>query len=417
MSKLTITKSEELYQEALKYIPGGVIGIRRPLNFVPGEYPIFFEKGKGGMMWDPDGNEFIDLLCGYGPIILGHAEDELDAAVSAHMKQGFCFNLAQKWQNELAKKVCSIIPCAEQCFFVKTGSGATSAAVRLARAFTGKMKVLQHGYHGWADWCAPVNGGIPEYVYRDTIPFPYNDLPELERLMEEHKEDLAAIMITPLSHELNHEIEPPKAGYLEGVRALATKHNVVLIFDEIRTGFRVAIGGMQEKYKVKPDLCTMGKAMGNGYAIAMVCGKKELMQPMVDGKVFISSTYFPNSLEMVAALKVIEIMERENVIDAIWKKGEGIMKKISAAIEDTKAKAHLSGIPPMWFISFPNVEGGDSKAYRDRRVRFFTECIQRGLFMQPFHHAYIAWRHTDEQLGKAASIIKESLEIVMKELP
>jgi len=417
MPKLTITKSEELYAEAQKYIPGGVIGIRRPLNFVPGEYPIFFERGKGGLMWDPDGNEFIDLLCGYGPIILGHAEDELDDAVAAHMKKGFCFNLAQKWQNELAKKVCEIVPSAEQCFFVKTGSGATGAAVRLARYHTGKNKVLQHGYHGWGDWCAPVHGGIPEHVYKDTIPFPYNDLPALEKLIAENKDEVAAIMMTPLSHELNHDIELPKAGYLEGVRALATKNNIVLIFDEVRTGFRVAMGGMQEKYKVKPDLAAMGKGMGNGYAIAMVVGKKELMQSMIDGKVFISSTYFPNSLEMVAALKVIEIMERENVIDAIWKKGEKVMQGISAAIEDTKAKAHLSGIPPMWFITFPNVEGGDSKAYRNRRVRYFTELIQRGLFMQPYHHAYIAWRHTDEQLDKATNIIKESLEVVMKELP
>lgn len=417
MPKLNITKSEKLYEEAQKYIPGGVIGIRRPLNFVPGEYPIFFEKGKGGLMWDPDGNEFIDLLCGYGPIILGHAEDELDQAVAAHMKNGFCFNLAQRWQNELAKKVCSIVPSAEQCFFVKTGSDATTAALRLARYHTGKNVVLQHGYHGWADWCAPVHGGIPEHVYNDTIPFKYNDLDALEKLVAEHKDRVAAIMMTPYSHELNHEMESPKAGYLEGVRTLATKHDIVLIFDEVRTGFRVAMGGVQEKYKVTPDLCTMGKGMGNGYAIAMVCGKKELMQSMVDGKVFISSTYFPNSLEMVAALKVIEVMEREKVIDAIWKKGERIMKKISAAIEETKAKAKLTGIPPMWFITFPNVEGGGSKLYRDRRVRFFTECIQRGLFLQPYHHAYIAWRHTDDQLDKAASIIKESLEVVMKELP
>jgi len=417
MPKLNITQSEKLYEEAQKHIPGGVIGIRRPLNFVPGEYPTFFERGKGGLMWGPDGNEFIDFLCGYGPVILGHAEDELDQAVAAHMKQGFCFNLAQKWQNILAKKVCSIIPSAEQCFFVKTGSGATTAALRLARYYTGRNVVLQHGYHGWGDWCAPVHGGIPEHVYNDTIRFPYNDLDALEKLIEEHKDRVAAIMMTPYSHELNHDMESPKAGYLEGVRALATKHDIVLVFDEIRTGFRVAIGGMQEKYKVTPDLCTMGKAMGNGYAIAMVCGKKELMQSMIDGKVFISSTYFPNSLEMVAALKVIEIMERENVIDSIWKRGEGIMKKISTAIEDTKAKAHLSGIPPMWFISFPNVEGEGSKVYRERRVKFFTECIQRGLFMQPYHHAYIAWRHTDERLEKAANIIKESLEIVTKELP
>jgi len=416
MPKLTITKSEQLYKEAQEYIPGGVIGIRRPLNFVPGEYPIFLERGKGGKVWDVDGNEFIDLLCAYGPIILGHHEEELDDAVAAHMKNGFCFNLAQRWQNELAKKMRELVPCAEQSFFVKTGSDATTSAVRLARAYTGRSKILQHGYHGWADWCAPVHGGIPEAVYKDTIPFPYNDLDSLEELIADNKDDVAAIMITPLSHELNHPIEKPKAGYLEGVRALATKNKIVLIFDEVRTGFRVDMGGVQAKHKVTPDLCTMGKAMANGYAIAATMGKREIMQPMVDGQVFISSTYFPNSLEMVAALKTIEILEREQVPASIWERGKKMMADLDRAIADTGAKAELSGIPPMWFITFPNIEGGQSKIYRERRIRFFTECIRMGLFMQPYHHAYIAHRHTDEDLNKAVAIIKSSLEIIAKEL-
>lgn len=416
MEKLTISNSETLYKEAQDLIPGGVIGIRRPLNFVPGEYPIFLERGKGGRVWDVDGNEFIDLLCAYGPIILGHSEEELDNAVSDQMKKGFCFNLAQRWQNELAKKMRELVPCAEQAFFVKTGSDATTASIRLARAYTGKTKILQHGYHGWADWCAPVHGGIPEAVYRDTIPFPYNDLDALEKLIEENKGDTAAIIMTPISHELNHPIETPKAGYLEGVRALATKHNIVLVFDEVRTGFRVNMGGAQALYKVTPDICTMGKAMANGYAIAAVMGKREIMQPMTDGKVFISSTYFPNSLEMVAALKTIEILERENVPANIWERGKDFMKKLHDIIENTKAKAHLSGIPPMPFITFPDVEKDGGKKYRDRRILFFTECIRRGLFMQPYHHAYIAHRHTDEDLNSALNIIKESLEIVTKKI-
>lgn len=412
MPKLNISESEKLYQEAMEYIPGGVIGIRRPLNFVPGEYPIFLERGKGGRVWDVDGNEYIDLLCAYGPVILGHREEELDDAVSNQMKRGFCFNLAQRWQNELAKKMRELVPCAEQSFFVKTGSDATTASVRLARAYTGRNKILQHGYHGWADWCAPVHGGIPEAVYRDTIPFPYNDLDALEKLIRENRDEIAAIIMTPISHELNHPIELPAAGYLEGVRALATKHKIVLIFDEIRTGFRINMGGAQVHYKVTPDLCAMGKAMANGYAIATVCGKREIMKPMTEGKVFISSTYFPNSLEMVAALKAVEIMEREKVLSNIWEKGKRLIKGLEKAIEDTKGKAKLSGIPPMWFITFPNVEGGESKLYRERRVRFFTECIQRRLFLQPYHHAYIAYRHTQEDLGQALEIIRESLETV-----
>ncbi len=416
MDTLRRSKSEELYKEAQDYIPGGVIGIRRPINFVPGEYPIFLERGRGGRVWDPDGNEYIDLLCAYGPIILGHAEAEIDDAVAAQAKNGFCFNLAQPWQNKLAKKLRELVPCAEQSFFVKTGSDATTSAIRLARAHTGRMKILQHGYHGWQDWCAPVHGGIPEGAYRDTIPFPYNDLAALEKLVIDNKDNVAAIIMTPISHELNHRIETPKAGYLEGVRALATKHKIVLIFDEVRTGFRVSMGGAQAHYKVTPDMCCMGKAMANGYAIAAVMAKKEFMQPMTEGKVFISSTYFPNSLEMVAALKTIEILEREQVPASLWERGTVFMKNISNAIEDTKAKAHLSGIPPMPLITFPNVEGGESKTYRDRRIMFFTECIRRGVFMQPYHHAYIAHRHTDAELGRAIEVIRASLVLVTKEL-
>jgi len=308
------------------------------------------------------------------------------------------------------------VPCAEQCFFVKTGSDATTAAVRLARAYTGRMKILQHGYHGWGDWCAPVHGGIPEGAYGHTFPFPYNDLDALEKLILDNKDDVAAIIITPISHELNHPIALPSAGYLEGVRALATKHGVVLIFDEVRTAFRVKMGGAQEHYKVKPDMCTIGKAMANGYAIAAVAGKREIMQPMADGKVFISSTYFPNSLEMVAALKTIEILERDKVPAAIWEKGKILMASITKFIEETNVKAELSGIPPMFFITFPDVENDGSKRHRERRIRFYTECIRRGLFMQPYHHAYIAHHHTDEDLAKAAKIIHESLAIVAKDL-
>ncbi len=156
--------------------------------------------------------------------------------------------------------------------------------------------------------------------------------------------------------------------------------------------------------------------MANGYAIAAVCGKRAIMQPMTDGKVFISSTYFPNSLEMVAALKTIEILERDGVPAAIWEKGKVVMKRIEKSITATGVKAALSGIPPMFFISFPNVEKGESKLYRERRIRFYTECIRRGVFLQPYHHAYIAHEHSDADLDKAGQIIDESLAIVTKEL-
>ena len=414
MEKLKLDMSQALWKEAMDLVPGGVLGIRRPYNFVPGEYPLFITKGKGGRIWDVDGNEYIDFLCAYGPIILGHREPEIDDAVACQMKKGFCFNLCQPWQNLLAKRLRQLIPCAEQSFFVKTGSDATTAAVRIARGYTGRVKILRCGYHGWHDWCVEVHGGIPPKVYEDTLEFEYNDLGSVESLLDAHKGDVAAITLTPVGHPLAKPVVAPAPGFLQGVRDLATKHKVVLIFDEVRTGFRVALGGAAARYGVNPDIALLGKAMANGYPIAAVCGRRDIMKVLADAKVFISSTFFPNSLEMVAALKTIEILEREKVCDKIWERGTKFLATLKEVVESSGAKAHLSGIPPMPYVTFP---ADPEKKHKERRQIFFTEAIPRGLFMQPYHHSYIAHRHTDRDLKEAARIIGESLEVVAKQIP
>lgn len=407
MNPLKLCKGVELWEESQKYIPGGVIGIRRPINFVQGEYPVFLVSGRGGHVQDPDGNDYIDLLCAFGPIIIGHREEEVDDAVVEQMKKGFCFNLAQPWQIKLAKKLRELIPCAEQTFFVKTGSDATTAAIRVSRGYTGKKKILRCGYHGWHDWCVEVKGGVLEKLYEDTHEFHYNDLNSLEKLLEQFKGDVAAIIITPIAHPLAHEIETPKPGYLEGVRHLADRFGAVLIFDEVRTGFRVALGGAQLKYGVRPDIGVFGKALANGYPIGAVCGLKKIFEPVTDGKVFVSSTFFPNSLEMVAALKTIEILERENVIESIWKKGEDFLKGLSDAAKKTGAPVTISGIPPMPCITFNKDDQG---RYKELRKKFYTHCIRGGIFLHPYHHSYIAHRHTDGDLQRALEVIGEGFE-------
>ncbi|MFH1653886.1 MAG: aminotransferase class III-fold pyridoxal phosphate-dependent enzyme [Pseudomonadota bacterium] len=407
MKQLNLTKSNQLWEEALDLIPGGVIGIRRPVNFVPGEYPVFMASGKGGRIKDVDGNSYIDLLCAFGPIILGHSEERVDAAVTEQIKKGFCFNLAQVWQNKLAKKMRALIPCAEQSMFMKTGSEATNAAVRIARAYSGKLKILRCGYHGWGDWCVEVKGGVPEKLYEDTHEFHYNDLKGVEKLLSEHKGNVAGIIVTPVGHPLAHPLEEPKPGFLEGLRKLADEHSVVLIFDEVRTGFRVSLGGAQLKYGVTPDIALFGKAMANGYPVSAVCGKKKFLQPIADGKVFISSTFFPNSLEMVAALKTIEIMETENVLDAIWEKGKAFLDDLRIIASETNAPVTISGIPPMPCITFNKDSEGK---YKNLRPEFYRQCIRRGLFMHPFHHSYIAYRHTADDLERALEVIREGFK-------
>jgi glutamate-1-semialdehyde aminotransferase len=408
--KLKLAESERLFAEAQTLIPGGCLGIRRPYNFVPGEYPIFLERGQGGRVWDVDGNEYVDMLAAYGPIILGHREPEIDDAVIAQMEKGFCMSLVQPLQNELAKKLRALIPCCEKSIVMKTGSDATTAAVRIARGYTDKLKILRCGYHGWHDWCVEQRGGVPAKLYEDTHEFAYNDLAGLDRLLDAHQGAVAAIIVTPVGHPLGHPVQAPAPGFLEGVRERATAAGAVLIFDEIRSGFRVALGGAQARYGVTPDLATFGKAMANGYPLSAVVGKARFMDAAVS-KVFISSTFFPNSLELAAALKTIEILERDNGLDALWARGEKWLAEVRAIVAASGVPAELSGVPPMPFVTFP---ADAEKKYKARRTLFYTEVIRRGVFLQPFHHGYIMIRHTDADLAQAARAIDEALAVVKK---
>jgi len=405
--KLNLSNSFKQFEKAKELIPGGVLGIRRPYNFVPGEYPIFFDSGKGGRITDIDGNEYIDYLCAYGPIIIGYREDEIDNVVISQIQnKGFCFSLVQQYQNTLAIKLKELIPSAEMCLFVMTGSDATTTAIRLARSYTGKTKIMRCGYHGWHDWCVEAKGGIPKKLYEDVYEFEYNNLEALEALLKEHKDGVAAVIITPFGHPLAMEMQEPTKGYLEGVKTLTHKYGAVLIFDEIRTGFRVSIGGAQKHYGVTPDMSVFGKAIANGYPLAVVCGKSDIMK-RGESDVFISSTFFANSLGYVAALKTIEILERDKIIDAVWEKGKYLMdgiKKHLKTYEDIGAE--LTGIAPMMFITFKK---DSNKIYKEKRNDFYTQLIRRKVFLQPYHHGYVCYRHTKEDLDYTINAIEESL--------
>lgn len=408
--KLNITKSIELFEEAKTLVPGGVLGARKPGDFIMGEYPIFLEYGKGCRLIDVDGNEFIDFLCGYGPIILGYREDEVDDAVIRQIKdKGFCFSLTQPYQNELAKKLNALVPSAELSIFLKTGSDATTASIRIARAYTGRVKVMRCGYHGWHDWCVEMKGGIPEKFYDDVHEFHYNDLDMIADLMKKHGDQTAAIIMTPFGHPLHQKMQVPKPGFLEGVRELADKYGAVLIYDEVRTCFRLRMGGAQELYGVTPDLTVLGKGMANGHAISVVTGKKDVMMAAAS-KLFISSTFFPNSDGYIAALKTIEIMEREKVIDNIWDKGNRLMKRIQSIIDKYEnTGAELTGVAPMFFVTFTK---GDPAMQKDKRTDFYTQMIRKGFFFTPHHHAYVSFRHTEEDLDLTVKAMDESMAYV-----
>jgi glutamate-1-semialdehyde aminotransferase len=409
ISKLNITNSRKLFEEAIELIPGGVLGARKPVDFIEGEYPIFLESGKGCRLIDVDGNEFIDFLCGYGPIILGYREEEVDEAVYRQIREkGFCFTLTQKYQNLLARKLTELVPCSELSIFLKTGSDATTASIRIARAYTNKLKVMRCGYHGWHDWCVEMKGGIPAKFFEDVFEFQYNNLEQLADLMAKHGDQTAAIIMTPFGHPNHQEMQVPKPGFLEGVREIADRYGAVLVYDEIRTGFRLSMGGAQKLYGVTPDLSVLGKAIANGYPISVVTGKKDVMMAAAD-KLFISSTFFPNSDAFVAALKTIEILERDSVLENIWQKGEMFMKKIRSLIDKHNVGAELTGVAPMFYITFKK---DDTGAYKAKRKDFYTQMIRRGFFFSPYHHAYISFRHTEKDLKLTLDAIDNSLAAI-----
>ncbi|NIP14149.1 MAG: aminotransferase class III-fold pyridoxal phosphate-dependent enzyme [Pseudomonadales bacterium] len=399
-SMTNLHRSAQLYERARAVIPGGIPGIRAPENFVPGAYPILLAGGRGGHVTDVDGNDYVDLLLGYGPVILGHAEGRVDAAARERAAGGFCLDLPEPIMIELAERLVSMVPSAEQVLLLKTGSDATTAAIRIARTYTGRSIVLRCGYHGWHDWCLEGDPGVPSGTTDTVIPFPYNDLDRLAHLLKNHAGDVAAIMLTPVGHDFDRQIEPPGPGFLEGVRKLADEHAVVLAFDEVRTGFRVHPGGAQGLYGVTPDLTALGKAMSNGYPVTALVGRREVMESAQN--TFISSTYFPNGMEMAAALKTLELIVEEDVLSTIGAIGASLREGLGEIVTRHGLPVSLSPFDEMPFVYFkPALESRQI----ERRDAFYGALAQDGVFAHPRHHGFLCWRHGAEDLARVLEAV------------
>ena len=341
--KESMKKSEELFEIAKKVIPGGGQNSRRRSCFTEA-YPIFIDKAVGAHTWDVDGNEYIDWLLSFGPIVLGHCNSGVDNAVKKEMDDGFLFNLHSPMQIEFANKLIEHIPCAEMVINVMSGSEATACAIRIARIYTGKEIVIHWGYHGWYDWCISNHIGVPEGVYRDLKTFRYNDLSSLEEVLDKNKNKVACIIMMPF------EVVLPDPGFLEGVRELANKHKVVLIFDEIRSWPRMGLGGAQKYYGVTPDMTTISKGIANGYPISAIVGKMEIME--VSQKTTVSATYFHSTLGIAAALETIRQLEDKSVLEHLEKTGKKLSEGLKELIESRNVKATVFGIPQMPFLMF-----------------------------------------------------------------
>ncbi len=288
-------------------------------QMVAGAAPLFIESGKGCRVRDPDGNEYIDYVMGLLPVILGYGDADVDGAIRAALDDGIVFSLPSPLEAELAERLVRLIPCAEQVRFGKNGADATTAAIRLARAHTGRDKVALAGYHGWQDWSIGTTTrhlGVPDSVRELSHTFPFNDAEALETLLKADPDGFAAIILEPAGRV------PPAPGFLETLRELATRYGAVLIFDEIVTGFRIAMGGAQAHYGVTPDLATFGKSMANGMPISAVVGRADLMALMED--IFFSTTFGGETLSIAAAIATLDKLEREDVPARLWRRGDAL---------------------------------------------------------------------------------------------
>ena len=404
---ISFNKSEALFEEAKQVIPGGVTNARHPTKFYPGHYPIFMERGRACHVWDVDNNEYIDWILSFGPIILGHAHPRVEKTVRESLEKGFCFTMVHPLQNRLAQLLIDVVPCAEMVKFLVGGSDVTSAAIRIARIHTGRDKVVRWGYHGWHDWCYGGAGtdrafyGVPEGITRDILTFTYNDLDSLESVFKKHREKIACVIMQPF--EASKEL--PRDGFLEGVKRITHENGAVLIFDEIRTGFRMALGGAQEYFNVVPDMATVSKAIANGYPISAVVGRREIMQ--VAETTRLSSTFLVNTFPMAAAIETIAVLQEEKGVATMWSMGKRLMDGLKKIIDEMGVDAQVIGAPPLPYILFKNEK---------LKKQFYIETTERGVLLHPNHCWFLSLGHTEEDLEKTLDVSRESLKASKKAL-
>ena len=389
---------------ARQVVPGASQTLSKgPSMFVEGAYPVFLERGLGCRVWDVDGNEYVDYILGLASITLGYAYPAVNEAVVRQLERGSIFSLPHPLEVEVAERLRDLIPCAEMARFLKTGSEANSAAVRVARATTGRDVVLFAGYHAWADWYAittPRSKGIPKDFSRLIAPFDYNDLGSLERALDEHHGRVAAVIMEPVL------IDAPAPGFLAGVKAAAHRQGALLIFDEIVSGFRWAVGGAQEYFGVVPDLATFGKGMANGLPLAAVVGRTELMREFDD--IFVSSTFGGDTLALAACRATLEEYARMPVIERLWQMGRRFQVGFDALAGRLGVPARAIGYPV-----HPKIVIGHRSPEAERLLMslFLQESAARGVI---FHFAgfNISFSHVETDVDETLEACAGALGVV-----
>ena len=398
-------ESEALLARALQVIPLGSQTFSKSKTQYPyGVSPYFISRGVGSHVWDVDDNQYIDFVNALASITLGYGDSDVTEAVQKQLKQGTIFSLSHPIEIEVAEKIIEFVPCAEMVRFAKNGSDATSGAIRLARAYTGRDRIAVCGYHGWQDWYIGITSrdlGVPKLVKSLTHTFLYNDLDSLKSLLNQYPGEFAAVILEPMN------ICYPNPGFLEELRTLTQKIGTLLIFDETITGFRYALGGAQEYFGVSPDLATLGKGIANGYPLSAIVGRTDIMMMMED--IFFSSTFGGETLSLAAALATLNKLQSHSVINILIDQGQKIIDGVNRLVQKHKSQDFISiSGHPTW--SFIILKGSASYSQEQIKTLFLQEVFSRGILTLGTHN--LSYAHTDRDIEKLLNVYDEVFAIL-----
>jgi len=417
-----MNKSEQLFQQAQQTIPGGVNSPVRAFKGVGGT-PLFFEKGEGPFLFDADGKQYIDYVGSWGPMILGHGAPEVLQAVEKQLHNSLGFGAPTAIEITMAEKVCQLMPSIELVRMVSSGTEATMSAIRLARGFTGRDKIVKFEgcYHGHADSLLvkagsgaltlgePNSPGVPAALAEQTITLTFNDIDNVHEAFKEAGNQIACIIVEPVAGNMN--CIPPVPGFLEGLREVCDEYGTVLIFDEVMTGFRVALGGAQSLYKVKPDLTTLGKVIGGGLPVGAFGGKKEIMEHIAPlGPVYQAGTLSGNPLAMAAGLAMLEQVSKEGFYDALTEKASFLMEGIQHAADKTGIALSTNQVGGMFGFFFSEEKNISTFAQvgqcdLERFQAFYHGMLQEGVYLAPsaYEAGFVSRAHSEQDLQNTIS--------------